>query len=247
MLRKVGLVALVVLCGAAVVGFQSTRHQAGLGNPRVFVPAPTVYEKLGGSFTVPVADAYWLYTIQYYGEHVNADHRLDSLPALLNLVTGLSPHFTQAYFFGAFALLDAGRADLGYHLLLRGYAANPRDWHFPFYLGFFVYTFGKGAQKDQIAAEYYAQAAKLPGHLPSVPRLAADLYQKGHDREKAIMMWAQVYGQGDKYSREKAVAALDQLLPRDKTARMKAVAALRDLMTPAEFNDFIADIFKGYY
>jgi len=228
MLRKLGLALLVLACAAGVVGFQVTRHQGGIGNPKVFVPAPSVYEKLGGSFTVPVADAYWLYTIQYYGEHVNADHRLDSLPALLNLVTGLSPHFKQAYFFGA-------------------YAANPGDWHFPFYLGFFVYTFGKGAQKDQIAAQYYAQAAKLPGHIPSVPRLAAALYQGGHDRQKAIMMWAQVYGQGDKYSREKAVAALDQLLPRDKTARMKAVAALRDLMTPAEFNAFIADIFKGYY
>ena len=41
---------------------------------------------LAGSFTVPVADAYWLYTIQYYGEHVNSDRRLDSLPGLLDLV-----------------------------------------------------------------------------------------------------------------------------------------------------------------
>ena len=28
-------------------------------------------------------------------------------------------------------------------------------------------------------------------------------------------MWAQVYGAGDEYSREKAVAALDELLPDD--------------------------------
>ncbi len=83
------------------------------------------------------------------------------------MVTTLSPHFRQAYFIGSFALLDAGRADLGYELLKRGYAANPGDWRFPFYLGFFVYTFGRKELKDQVAAQYYQQAAALPGHLPS--------------------------------------------------------------------------------
>jgi hypothetical protein len=246
-LRKVGLALVVTACVAAVIGFQVTRQRGGLGDPRVFVPAPRFYEKLAGSFSVPVSDAYWLYTIQYYGEHVDSDHRLDSLPAMLDLVTSLSPHFRQAYFFGAFALLDAGRADLGYQLLQRGYKKNGGDWHFPFYLGFFVYTFGRGEHKDQIAARYYEQAARLPGHLPSVPRLAAALYQKGHDRQKAMMMWAQVYGQGDKYSRQKAVAALDTLLPKDKTARMKAVAGLKGLMSPQDFNRLIADVFNGCY
>jgi hypothetical protein len=245
--RKVGLALVVALCIAAVIGFQVTRQRSGLGNPRVFVPSPRFYQKLAGPFAVPVADAYWLYTIQYYGEHVNSDRRLDSLPALLDLVTRLSPHFRQAYFFGSFALLDARRADLGYQLLKRGYAENPRDWHFPFYLGFFVYTFARGEHKDQIAAQYYQQAAQLPGHLPSVPRLAAALYQRGHEREKAMMMWAQVYGQGDKYSRQKAVAALDSLLPKDKTARMKAVAGLKGLMSPPDFQQLIVDVFQGYY
>ena len=80
-----------------------------------------------------------------------------------------------------------------------------------------------------------------------MPRLAAALFQKGHDRQKAMMMWAQVYGQGDLYSRQKAVAALDGLLPKDKTARMKAVASSKDLMSPLDFNQFIIDVFKGYY
>ncbi len=247
MRRTAGLALVVVTCVAAVIGYQVTRQRGGLGDPKVFVPAPSFYQKAAGTFAVPVADAYWLYTIQYYGEHVNSDHRLDSLPAMLDLVTRLSPHFRQAYFFGAFALLDARRADLGYELLKRGYAQNPRDWHFPFYLGFFVYTFAQGAHKDQIAAQYYEQAAKLPGHLPSVPRLAAALYQKGHEREKAMMMWAQVYGQGDKYSRKKAITAFNTLLPKDKAARMKAVAGLKGLMSAADFQQFIADIFKGYY
>jgi hypothetical protein len=247
MLRRAALVLLAVICVAVVAGFQATRERGSLGDPRVFVPSPRFFEKTAGSFTVPVADAYWLYTIQYYGEHVDSDRRLDSLQGMLDLVTKLSPHFKQAYFFGAFALLDARRPDLSYALLKRGFRENQSDWHFPFYLGFFVYTFASNANKDAIAARWYERAAHLPGHLPSVPRLAAALYQEGHEREKAMTMWAQVYGQGDKYSRQKAVAALDGLLPKDKTARLKVVAGLKDFMPPSVFDQFIADVFKGYY
>ena len=166
---------------------------------------------------------------------------------MLDLVTRLSPHFHQAYFFGAFALLDAGRPDLGYELLKRGFGANPDDWHFPFYLGFFVYTFAATRTRTRIAAQCYEKAAPLPGHLPSVPRLAAALYQKGHDRQKAMMMWAQVYGQGDKYSRQKAVAgARRAACPRTRRAH-EGGGRPEGLMSPLDFNQLIVDVFSGYY
>ena len=244
--RKLLLALSVAACVAVVVGYQSTRAAAGLSNPRVFVPKVSFYQRFSPAMRVTIGDVYWLFAVQYYGEHVDTDHRLDSLPATLDVVTSMSPRFKQAYFFGAFALLDAGRPDLGYALLERGFKANPNDWHFPFYLGFFAYTFASNKDKDRIAAQWYAKAAALPGHLPSVERLAADLYTKGNAKGKAIELWAQVYGQGDKYARDKAVAALDRLLPRAKTAREKAVAGLKDLMPASRFDQFIADVFAGY-
>ena len=64
---------------------------------------------------------------------------------------------------------------------------------------------------------------------PSSPRAAAP-------EQTAIDLWTQVYCQGDKYAQQKAVAALDQLLPKDKVAREKAVAALQGTVPPAMFD-----------
>ena len=246
MLRGSVVAAIVAVCVGVVIGYQSTRPAAATPNPVVFVPTPGFYRNFSPGVRASVADVYWLYTIQYYGEHLKSDHRLDSLPAMVRLVTTLSPHFTEAYFFGAFAMIDVGRPDVAYALLQQGFKANPGNWRFPFYLGFFAYTYASGAHKDQVAAQWYAAAARLPGVPPFVARLAAELATKGNDTQKAIDLWAQVYGQGDTYARQKAVSALDGLLPKGTVAREKAVAGLKGFVSPALFDQFIADLFQGY-
>ena len=246
MLRRAFLVLLVLLCAAVVVAFQVTRSAKAGGQARVFVPSPRFYMDFSPSYRTSIADAYWLYAIQYYGQHVHGDQRYDSLPALLDLITQLSPGFKEAYLFGAFALIDARRPDLSYSLLERGFRNNPDDWRFPAYLGFFAYTYAGGKDKDLVAAQWYAKAAGLPGRPAYVPRLAATLTAKGGRRAKAMTLWAQIYATGDTYSKQKAVAALDQLLPVGKQARMQAVATLEGTMSSAQLNDLIAELFKGY-
>ena len=246
LLRRVVVVVLVALCVGVVIGYQSDRPAAATPDPVVFVPSPGFYKNFSPAVRATLADVYWLYTIQYYGEHLNSDHRLDSLPAMVRLVTALSPHFTEAYFFGAFAMIDVGRPDVAYALLQEGFKANPDDWHFPFYLGFFAHTYASGAHKDQVASQWYADAARLPGAPPFVSRLAAELATKGSSKQTAIDLWTQVFGQGDKYAQQKAVTALDQLLPKDKVAREKAVAALKGSVSPAMFDQLVAELFQGY-
>ncbi|MGZ4198595.1 MAG: hypothetical protein ACXVP1_00235 [Thermoleophilia bacterium] len=246
LVRGIAVAAVLALCVGVVIAYQSARPAAATPNPVVFVPSPGFYKHFSPSVRASVADAYWLYAIQYYGEHLNSDHRLDSLPAMLRLVTSLSPHFKEAYFFGAFAMIDIGRPDIAYALLEQGFKANARDWRFPFYLGFFAYSYASGQHKDAVAAEWYAQAARLPGAPPFVSRLAAELATKGNQKQTAIDLWTQVYCQGDKYARQKAVSALDGLLPTDKVAREKAVAALEPAVPQALFDQFVADLFQGY-
>jgi tetratricopeptide (TPR) repeat protein len=177
---------------------------------------------------------------------VKGDGRLDSLPQMVELVTRLSPHFSRAYLFGTFALIDAGRPDVSYRILQRALRENPDDYRYPAYLGFFAYRYGKGEDKNVAAAEWYQKAAAIPGSPDYLPRLAAALMAKGGEREKAILMWGQVYTAGDKYSHERAVKELDRLLPTDKTARMKALAPLVDTMPKAELDQLIAQLFQGY-
>ena len=246
MLRRVAFVLVVLACAGGVVAYQVTRPSRAPASPRVFVPSPQFFEDFSPSFRTSIADAYYLGMVQYYGEHAVGDGRLDSLPQMVDLVTRLSPNFTRAYLFGAFALVDAGRPDAGYEVLKRGFARNPRDWHFPAYLGYFAYRFGTGQGKDLAAARWYQEAAAIPGAPSYLLRLAAALSAKGGEEKKAILMWGQVYLGGDKYVRQKAVTELDSLLPTEKGARMKAVAPLYSTMPKADFEALIAELFKDY-
>ena len=244
MLRRALAVIVVVACAGGVVAYQATRPGKAPANPRVFVPSPKFFLDFSPSFRTSIADAYYLYMIQYYGEHVTGDGRLESLPAMTRLVTTLSPHFTRAYLFSAFALIDAGRPDVAYEILQKGFKANPGDWHFPAYLAFFVYTYGgKGTAKDQAAAAWYERAAAIPGSPSYLPRLAAHMLAKTGEREKAILMWGQAYLAGDKYARAKAVSGIRSVLPQGREAKLKALAPLSDTMPKAEFEALLADLF----
>jgi len=245
--RRVVAIVVVVACAAGVVAYQATRPARAPASPRVFVPSPRFFLDFSPSFRTSIADAYYLNMVQYYGEHLTSG-RLESLPAMVDLVTALSPHFIRPYRFGAFALVDAGRPDLSVKLLQRAFEENPAEWGFPAYLGYFAYQYGSGSKKqnDLAAARWYERAASVPGSPPYLLRLAAVLSGKGGDLEKSVTMWGQVYMGGDKYSRKKAVDGLERILPEDKTARMKAVATLYDTMPKAEFDALIAELFKGY-
>jgi tetratricopeptide (TPR) repeat protein len=245
-LRRVLVVLVVLVCAWGVIAYQVTRPARAPANPKVFVPSPQFFKDFSPSFRTSIADAYYLLMVQYYGEHVNGDGRLDSLPAMTDLVTSLSPHFTRAYLFGAFALIDAGRADAAYALLKRGFRENPDDYRFPAYLGFFAYRYGAGEHKDLVASQWYQKAAAIPGSPSYIPRLAAVLATKGGDQEKAVLMWGQAYLAGDKYARKRSVNELNKILPAEKGARMKALAPLYGTMPQAEFDALIAELFKGY-
>jgi len=245
-LRRVVAIVVVVACAAGVVAYQATRPAKAPADPRVFVPSPGFFLDFSPSFRTSIADAYYLAMVQYYGEHVTGDGRLDSLPAMVRLVTRLSPHFTRAYLFGAFALIDARQPGVSYEILKNGFEANPGNWRFASYLGYFVYAFASNRDKDRIAADWYTKAAAIPESPAYLQRLAAVLLGKGGETGKAIQMWGQVYAAGDKFSREKAVAGLERILPTSKQARMKAVAPLYDTMPRQEFEALTAELFKGY-
>jgi len=246
MLQRAIVVIVVLACAGGVIAYQATRPARAPASPVVFVPSPQFFEDFSPSFRTSIADSYYLVMVQYFGEHVKGDGRLDSLPQLVELVTRLSPHFTRAYLFGAFSLIDAQRPDVSYEVLQRGFEENPDDWHFPAYLGYFAYTFGQGDDKDLVAARWYEKAAAVEGSPAYLQRLAAALLAKGGREKKAILMFGQAYLAGDEYARERAVTGLEAILPKDKEARMKAVAPLYGTMPKPELEALIAELFKDY-
>jgi hypothetical protein len=243
--RAFAVVLLVLFCAAGVVAFQLTRPEKARGGAAAFVPSPRFFLELSPAFRTAIADTYWLATVQYYGEHLKSDRRFPALSAYLRLVTDLSPHFTRAYLFGAFALLDAGRGQQAYDLLKKGARRNPGDWQIPATAGMLIYMYGSGKTKDQVAAGWYAKAAAIPGRPEYVQRVAAELQQKGGDAQKAATMWAQVFATGDKYSRDKAVAALDEILPKSRKARIAALETLRAVFTPDQYLQLVRLLVAG--
>lgn len=231
---------LVAACVTVVVAFQVTRPRDTVSRAVVFVPSPDFFKDFSPAFRTVAADVYWLATIQYYGEHIEGDKRLDSLPSYVRLVTDLSPRFWKAYLFGAFALIDAGKGQEAYELLVRGARRNPDVWQVKTTLGSLIYMYARNEDKAELAAEWYEKAAAVPGRPDWVPRVAAALLAKGGESEKAALMWAQVYATGDTYAQEKAVAALGEILPQDATARVQALQPLGALMTPQKFTQLSA-------
>jgi hypothetical protein len=242
-LRRAVAALLVLACAGVVLAYQVTRPDKAPADPRVFVPSPEFFEDFSPSFRTSIADAYYLAMVQYYGEHIAGDGQLDSLAPMVDLVTTLSPHFTRAYLFGAFALIDAGRPDVASAMLERGFKKNPSEWLLPTLLGFFAYEYGEGDDKNLTAAQWYERAASIPGGPDYLPRLAAALLAKGGEDEKAILMWGQAYLAGDKYARKKAVEGIRSVLPEGREATLKALAPLADTMPDDELNALLADLF----
>lgn len=238
-LRVRVLVTLFVACAAVIVGYQTSRASAETSIGQPFVPSPRFFLDFSPSFRTTIADAYWLQTIQYYGEHVRSDQQFGRLKPMLDIVSELSPGFERAYLFGAYALLDAGLANDAYRLLERGFAANPGAWRLATNLGILMYSYGPDDVKREIAARWFEKAAAIPDAPQYVARIAARLLGEGGEVQKAMALWAEAYATGDKYSKEKALAGLDGILPKDRDERRRALEQVRDLMGPKTFDELL--------
>lgn len=237
--RRLGVVAAFLVCAGVVVAYQAGQSTAESRIGQPFVPAPGFFLKLSPTFRTTIADAYWLQLIQYYGEHVTTDQEFNQLRPLLDLVTGLSPRFERAYLFGAYALLDAGLGNEAYLLLQRGFAENPDAWRMATNAGILMYAYGPDETKREIAAMWFEKAAAVPDAPDYVSRIAARLLGEGGDTEKAVALYAELFASGDEYSREKALAGLDDLLPEGSAGRRQALEQVRDLMEPATFDELL--------
>lgn len=148
----------------------------------VLRPALLGYHQLG-------ADFLWLRVVQVLGDRVVRDKDYEWLYHALDVITTLDPKYVYAYEAGGTVLAElAWRVDLSNRLLEKGLAPNPDSWQIPFRLGF-NHFFHLG---DHLrAAQYMAQAAKIPGPFPIGPphytaRLASRLYVQGKSPEVAL-------------------------------------------------------------
>ena len=144
-------------------------------------------------------------------------------------------------------MLDARRPGVAYDLLQRGYAANPRNWRFPFYLGFFAYAYASGSQKDVVAAQWYAKAARLPGAPAFVPRLAAELAAKGNATQTSIDLGPRSTARATNTPSRRPSRPSTGSCRKTRPPARRPSPASRASSPQALFSQFVADLFQGYH
>lgn len=177
------------------------------------------------------ADLAWLRAVQYYGEHRITDNQFTRMGHVFDILTSLAPGFEAAYEFGAFALAQEGRDfPAAERLMLKGIAANPRSGRLAFQLGFLYYVHPGGRQLRH-AAEYFQQAARLPGAPAQAARFAAFARQQSGDLVVAYALWQDVRDHSqNRYLREIAQREMEKIRRGLETGRREI--AMPRLPTP---------------
>lgn len=194
---------------------------------------PTM-KKLVAGFEGPVADLFWLRTVQYYGGQrvFAAGKKFDLVAPLVDVTVTLDPRMEVAYRLGAIFLSEsppagAGRPEEGAKLMRRGIAANPDNWRLAYEAGVFEADFlGDYAA----ASKTLLRASTIPGSGPWLKSVAAVLLQKGGDRATSRAVWREIYVNSReefmKRSAERRLKNLDSLDRRDRV--VEALAAYKN-------------------
>lgn len=205
------LLLLAGLAGGAGATVYDAGHYAARrrGDELLYYPAGPAIRKASLGHTSTAADIAWLRTIQYYGLHKKGDRNYEMMAHLVEIITGLDPHFVNAYIFGGLVTAqDAGDPDRAVALMEKGVAANPQSWEMAFETGFVYYI----CRAYEPAARHFERAVKLPGAPEKAMRFAAAASARAGDPRMALTLWKMFAGTTNNAEmREKAAAAIKKL------------------------------------
>lgn len=206
----------VFLLAAAAVGVQLVAAGRLVPRPQpleelAYYPSGQWLHQAAMGDAVSWSGLLWLRAVQYYGARRQIDNLFPKMAHIFEIITTLEPRFRSAYLFGGTSLCQEGRQfEAGVALLEKGMRANPRDWSYPFELGFVHYV---GKRNLTRATFDFAQAARQPDAPSHCQRFAAWSGQKAGYEAVAFELWRQVAETTTNiYMREKAIDYLRQLV-----------------------------------
>jgi len=220
---------------AAAVVLQVRRDRAfGTDVPAeqvLYVQSPAVAGRLALSFDALAADVYWIRALQHFGKarKVTPQERNNELLyPLLDMATGLDPHFNIAYRFGAIFLSESkpqgpGRPDLAIKLLEKGMQASPEKWQYMQDAGF-VHFWALRDYKG--AAAWFERGSKVPGAAWFLKPLAATTLAQGGQRSASRTLFTAIAESGENdWMRKDARRRLRQLDAMDAMDELRQIVA----------------------
>ncbi|MFQ5881425.1 MAG: tetratricopeptide repeat protein [Candidatus Methylomirabilales bacterium] len=187
----------ITLLALATFGFltfaRALDKRGGLqevGEELAYLPSAQYLKPALLGFEHLAADLFWLQAIQYFGKHIQTDHRYPKLYQLVDLVTSLDPQFVNAYRLGGLFLTIARQTPEAIAVYEKGVAQNPDRWELPHDLGRVYYLKLRDYPK---ALHWWELANRLPGRPHYIPRFVARLYAQTGHRETAIELWLEMF------------------------------------------------------
>ncbi len=197
-----------ILAAAAAASWSWSRLQA-MGDDRpsggqvLYLPSGKHLKLMALGFPELLADAIYLWSIQFYAEFDGAERARYLEHVYGNVITELDPRYLDPYLIGALIMsLEAGDHEMALRLLDKGIAANPGQWILAFEAGFLCFdTLGDHAR----AARYFEKALYAPGAPSVIRRLRAEMYTRLGDKSTSLAHWEEVLQSArDDYVREVA-------------------------------------------
>ncbi|MBN2620340.1 hypothetical protein JXB22_04540 [candidate division WOR-3 bacterium] len=158
----------------------------------MYFPSGYGLQRVSFGHCAVLADAVWIWFVQYYGKHRLTDRKYDHMYHILDILTTYNPAFLKAYQLGSMLLThDAQRPDQAKALLKKGMIRNPDAWTLPFYYGFLHFVFLGDYETAQV---FFRFAARKPG-APDMPKRweAYVTYKKKGDLDTALELWLDLY------------------------------------------------------
>src|SRR5262249_53275405 len=189
--RYLTLVALVCLLGGILAqGRLEALNRGPAARPLLYLPSGRYLKVMALGFDGLVADALYLWSIQYYGSYDIRD-RYTYLERIYDqVITELDPHFLDPYFVGALIMTaEARQPEMALRLLDKAVRNNPDEWLPSFEAGFLCYN---DLHDYTRAATYFEKALRVPGVHPLVRRFYAEMYNRAGDKRTSLKEWLEI-------------------------------------------------------
>jgi len=222
MRSRLVLVLLVVLCllvaGTAGARLERLSESRSRTTQLLYLPNGNYLRVAALGQQSMLADLVYLWAIQFYANYERADRYRYVEHVFGEVITELDPYYLDAYWMGALIMtLEAHDLDAGLRLLDKGFEANPDEWILPYLAGWECRFAGQFVR----AADYFRQAAMIPGAPAHVRRMVAGMYKLAGDIREALALWSEVLEDPDS----------------DPASRAIAERQVRDLHTRADIDD----------
>ena len=175
--------------------------------PLLFLPNGRYLGAASFGYRVVLADAIYLWSIQYYGHRRTVEGR-NYLWHIYDVITDLDPHFVDAYTTGALVMAsDMDDTAMAIRLLDKGIDNNPDEWRLPMEAGWYCYL----RLEDYGCAEhYYQMAIDKPDAPPFAARLRAHMVARQGDLRDAVLAWEAIRQEAEEDGDEQTVAIAHQ-------------------------------------